>query len=195
MKRAESFLPQLSTEGLQQHHWRLGQSMETRYLPAHFTPFWLSQLSQAGARWTVWVILVKHPQTFQTFTGESIYCLHFTLYLSCFALGDHGCGTGSRRTPKHHLHLPLAPGRVWSVQGRLWSKMLSWTNEKELQTITTSAVMEASTSRQQAGSMAHFSGQASQPEELLEQCPIDLSSGTNFHVKKRTWLWVSLLRI
>lgn len=64
----------------------------------------------------------------------------------------------------------------------------SWAEQmrKELQTTTTGAVMEASTSRQQAGSVAHFSGQASQPEELLEQCPIDLSSGTNFHVKKRT---------
>lgn len=52
--------------------------------------------------------------------------------------------------------------------------------------------MEPSTSRQQAGSVAHFPGQASQPEELLEQCPIDFSSATNFHVKKRN-LIISVL--
>lgn len=153
--------------------------------------------------WTV-SISVKHTQPFQTFTGESIYCSHLTVHFPCFALGDHGHGTGSRRTPKHHPDLPgpsqaqnllLAPGRAWSVQERLLSKKLGWTNEKELQTTAPWAVMEASTSRQPAGSVAPFPGQASQPEELLEHCPIDLSSGTNFRVKRRTWLWVSLPRI
>lgn len=54
---------------------------------------------------------------------------------------------------------------------------------------------ESSTSQQKAGSGAPLSGQASTQEELLEQFPTTLSSGTNSHVKKRTWLQVSLLRI
>lgn len=131
----EQRISQLSfpSEGRQQHHWRLGQSMETRHFPAYVTAVWLSQLSQAGGCWTVGLIFVKHTQPFQTFTGESIYCLHLTVYLPCFAVGNHGHGTSSRRTPKHHLHVPgpsqpqallLAPGRVWLVQGRLWSKKL-----------------------------------------------------------------------
>lgn len=189
------------SEGLQQHHWRLGQPAETRHLPAYVTAVWISQLSQAGARRALWLIFVKHTQPFQTFTGESIYCLHLTAYLPCFVLGDHGQRTGSRRTPKHHFHLSglsqaqallLAPGRVWSVQGRLWSKKLGQMRRSYKQ--PHGVVMEPSTSRQQAGSVARFPGQASQPEELVEQCPTDLSSGTNFHVKKRTWLWVSLVR-
>lgn len=193
------------SQGLQQHHWRLGQSRETRHLPACVTAVWLSQLSQAGACWTVWWLSVKHIQPFQTFTGESIYCLYLAVYLPCFALGDHGHGINSRRTPKHHLHLPgpsqpktllLAPGRVRSVQGRLWSKKMAWTKEKELQTTTATwssdGALHLQTASWECGS---FSRTGKPARELLEQCPTDLSSGINFHVKKRTWLWVSLVRI
>lgn len=128
--------------------------METKHVPAYVTPVW-----QAGARWTLWLILVKHTQPFQTFTGESIYCLHLIVYFPCFALGDHGDGTGSRRTPKHHLHLPGASQAQALLLGKYgqyregfgvksWAEQIRRSSKQEPH----GAVMEPSTSRKQAGS-------------------------------------------
>lgn len=41
--------------------------------------------------------LVKHIKPFYMFTGESTYCLRFTVYFPRFALGDRCHGTGTRR--------------------------------------------------------------------------------------------------
>lgn len=141
-KRAENFLTASdlrdfsSTTGGSADPWKQGISQ-------HVTPVWLFRLSWAGACWTLWLILVKHTQPFQTFTGESIYCLHLTLF-SVFFSGEPWQWNRFQEDPK--ASPPPAwcfpgtssvPGRVRSVQGRLWSKKLGWTNQKELQTRAT----------------------------------------------------------
>jgi len=76
--------------------------------------------------------------------------------------------------------------RLGQCRESLGGKKLGYTNGKETTAMLATMEPEPSTSRQQAGSVAHLPGQASKQVELLEQLPIDLSSGTNFPVKKRT---------
>lgn len=75
---------------------------------------------------------------------------------------------------------------VWVSAGKSWTQKAQLNEWEGKKSHGSSDGARAPQLQQQAGSVARASGQARQPEELLEQLPVDLSSRTNFHVKKRT---------
>lgn len=132
------------SEGLQRHHWRLGQPTETRHLPAYVTAVRLSQLSQAGARWTLIDLCKTHPAFPNIYWGK-----HLLLTPHC--LSSMLCSGGPWPWNRFQEDPKASPPPAWSFPGPSSApgprqsmvstgkalEQKAGTKEKELQTTAT----------------------------------------------------------